>query len=104
MGRCHNSVGRRLSSGRGYVLKPRETCGKGRIMRKRLLAAVALWSGIVFCAAPSGHAQNAPAADSGESAFVPEDWSLHAQSTFIEQGNLRFHSPYRGTNSLDPAP
>jgi hypothetical protein len=36
--------------------------------------------------------------------FVPEDWSLHAQTTFIEQGDLRFHSPYRGANSLDPAP
>ena len=36
--------------------------------------------------------------------FTPEDWSLHAQTTFIEQGNLRFHSPYRGPNSLDPAP
>jgi len=35
---------------------------------------------------------------------TPEDWSLHAQTTFIEQGNLRFHSPYRGPNSLDPAP
>ncbi|HLI19656.1 MAG TPA: carbohydrate porin [Stellaceae bacterium] len=42
----------------------------------------------------------------GESAgaVTPEDWSFHAQTTFIEQGNLRFHSPYRGQNSLDPAP
>lgn len=36
--------------------------------------------------------------------FTPEDWSFHAQTTFIWQGNLRFHSPYRGPNSLDPAP
>lgn len=39
-----------------------------------------------------------------EGNVAPEDWSVHAQSTFIEQGNLRFHSPYRGQNSLDPAP
>jgi high affinity Mn2+ porin len=39
-----------------------------------------------------------------EASFAPKDWSFHAQSTFIEQGNLRFHSPYRGPNSLDPAP
>lgn len=45
-----------------------------------------------------------PAADSNDAPFAPEDWSLHAQTTFIEQGNLRFHSPYRGPNSLDPAP
>ncbi len=45
------------------------------------------------------------AAENGETETVaPEDWSLHAQTTFIEQGNLRFHSPYRGPNSLDPAP
>ena len=37
-------------------------------------------------------------------ASATEDWSLHGQTTFIEQGNLRFHSPYRGPNSLDPAP
>ncbi len=36
--------------------------------------------------------------------FEPEDWSLHAQTTFIEQTNLRFHSLYRGQNSLDQAP
>ncbi len=43
-------------------------------------------------------------ADDGDAPLVPEDWSIHAQTTFIEQGNLRFTSPYRGTNSLDPAP
>jgi high affinity Mn2+ porin len=39
-----------------------------------------------------------------EAPVAPEDWSFHAQTTFVEQGNLRFHSPYRGPNSLDPAP
>jgi high affinity Mn2+ porin len=36
--------------------------------------------------------------------FASEDWSLHVQTTFIEQMNLRFHSSYRGSNSLDQAP
>ena len=52
---------------------------------------------------PPNAGSNDATADSNDN-FTPEDWSLHAQSTFIGQGNLRFHSPYRGTNSLDPAP
>lgn len=30
------------------------------------------------------------------------DWSVHLQGTGIYQGTLRFNSPYRGPNSLDP--
>ncbi len=30
----------------------------------------------------------------------PESWNVHWQSTFIEQGYARFHSPYEGANSL----
>jgi high affinity Mn2+ porin len=70
-----------------------------------MLALAPLWP------SPSTlHAQSASApaaadqAGSDEAGFTPEDWSVHAQSTFTEQGNLRFHSPYRGPNSLDPAP
>ena len=29
-----------------------------------------------------------------------EDWSVHGQSTFVEQGYFNFNSPYQGTNSL----
>jgi high affinity Mn2+ porin len=29
-----------------------------------------------------------------------DDWNVHWQSTFIEQGYLAFHSPYQGPNSL----
>lgn len=29
-----------------------------------------------------------------------EDWNVHWQSTFIEQGYFSFHSPYQGPNSL----
>src|SRR5579863_4953879 len=32
-----------------------------------------------------------------------EDWSLHGQTTFVEQYHPAFKSPYRGRNSLDPA-
>jgi high affinity Mn2+ porin len=31
-----------------------------------------------------------------------ELWSVHGQSTVVEQGTLSFRSPYRGDNSLDP--
>jgi high affinity Mn2+ porin len=43
-------------------------------------------------------AVGAPAPSSPAQAFA-----VHGQSTFIQQGNLAFHSPYRGPNSLDPA-
>ena len=29
-------------------------------------------------------------------------WVLPVQSTLVDQGTLRFHSPFRGPNSLDP--
>ena len=69
---------------------------------------MAPWAALVALLAMPAFAQEAaPASDqasSDQTAFTPEDWSLHAQSTFIEQGYMRFHSPYRGPNSLDPAP
>jgi high affinity Mn2+ porin len=34
---------------------------------------------------------------------APETWAIHGQATFVDQGNAAFRSPYRGTNSLDPA-
>lgn len=33
-----------------------------------------------------------------------QGWIVRGQSTFIPQGHPRFHSPYRGPNSLIPAP
>lgn len=33
---------------------------------------------------------------------APEDWSLHAQMTFVEQYHPAFHAPYSGPNSLGP--
>jgi high affinity Mn2+ porin len=43
----------------------------------------------------------APAA-AGDDA-TPQRWALHAQATFTAQYHPAFTSPYRGTNSLDPA-
>ena len=37
-----------------------------------------------------------------DSGAAPEDWSLHAQTTFTDQYHPAFRSPYRGKNSLDP--
>ena len=53
------------------------------------------------------HAQQAPlnlsipqtTANTGQA----EDWSVHAQYTFIGQGYPRFRSPYEGPNSLPGA-
>ncbi|SIO14749.1 high affinity Mn2+ porin [Bradyrhizobium erythrophlei] len=40
----------------------------------------------------------------GQSAFPqPNDWNVHAQTTFLPQGYASFRAPYTGTNSL-PGP
>ena len=52
----------------------------------------------VFAAALFCSCGCAPAAQAGES----EDWSLHGQTTFVDQYHPAFRSPYRGHNSLDP--
>ena len=58
-------------------------------MALTLRAGVAL----LICSATPAIAQDMQA---------PEDWALHAQSTFVVQYHPAFHSPYRGPNSLDP--
>jgi high affinity Mn2+ porin len=35
-------------------------------------------------------------------AEAAQTWAVHGQATFVDQGTLAFHSPYRGPNSLDP--
>jgi high affinity Mn2+ porin len=35
--------------------------------------------------------------------LASENWNIHGQTTFIEQGYPAFHSPYQGTNSLTGA-
>jgi high affinity Mn2+ porin len=37
-----------------------------------------------------------------ESSSVDEDYAIHGQIVFVDQYHPAFHSPYRGTNSLDP--
>ncbi len=68
----------------------------------RRAALCALFS--LFAQIPLG-AQNAPPATSPESAPVAgvekdSSWSLHAQSTWIDQGHPSFTSPYEGPNSF----
>lgn len=43
-----------------------------------------------------------PALADDDSDAKDQDWAIHAQSTFVLQGNAPFHSPYQGPNSLDP--
>jgi high affinity Mn2+ porin len=50
-------------------------------------------------------AQNAVASQGGDALIDPvqdETWSLHGQTTFVEQYHPGFRSPFRGPNSLDP--
>jgi high affinity Mn2+ porin len=44
-----------------------------------------------------------PPAEAATPSSPAQAFAVHGQSTFIQQGNLAFHSPYRGPNSLDPA-
>lgn len=60
------------------------------------IAAAALCAALAL--APVARAQDA--APAPETPPVIEDWSLHAQSTVIYQGDFGFHSPYQGPNSL----
>ncbi len=59
------------------------------------LGVAALLSAALVCDDPA-------LADGTDAAASDEDFSLHAQATFVEQYHPAFHSPYRGTNSLDP--
>jgi high affinity Mn2+ porin len=63
-----------------------------------------LWLAVILAliGVPAGaHAQTAAAGF--DSPAVEQHWAVHGQTTVVEQGNLSFRSPYRGTNSLDPA-
>lgn len=43
------------------------------------------------------------AAQATPAAAVPQDWAIHAQSTYVQQYQPAFHSPYQGPQSLSPA-
>ena len=65
--------------------------------------AIAL-SLLVLPATP--HAQEPawfPTLASRQATLEDRGWLLHGQATFVEQGHPSFRSPYRGTNSLQPA-
>ena len=51
---------------------------------------------------PSAPAQVSAGNVKSDDEDAPPRWVLQAQSTFVDQGTLRFTSPYRGPNSLDP--
>ena len=67
-----------------------------------VLPAAALAQAIPATGLPN--LETAKAADQAD-AMPPrvQRWAIHGQTTLVEQGNLRFRSPYRGANSLDPA-
>jgi len=67
------------------------------------LCALALLPGVARAQATgSSTPANSPG---GEIAAAPATQyaAIHAQFTFVVQAHPRFHSPYRGANSLDPA-
>jgi high affinity Mn2+ porin len=61
--------------------------------RGRAIAALAVASAALAAGSPA----------SGQEADARQSWAVHGQATIVEQGNLAFHSPYQGTNSLQPA-
>ncbi len=61
-----------------------------RARRRRMETELAVAAALVAFSAPLQAEQ-------------PETWSLHWQTTFVEQYHPAFRSPYRGDNSLDPA-
>ena len=60
-----------------------------------------LGSPVAARTATSGDAPAAPAP--ADQPARPEDWAVHGQFTFVNQGDLAFRSPYSGPNSLAPA-
>ena len=52
--------------------------------------------GALACAPLAVWADDTPANADSE----PQDFAVHAQATVVDQGNLAFHSPYSGANSL----
>jgi high affinity Mn2+ porin len=70
-----------------------------KALRGLLVALAGAWA-----SSASGQTVGDPAAaDKTTPEQAAQTWAIHGQTTFIEQGNLAFHSPYRGLNSLDPA-
>ena len=59
------------------------------------------FSGAIASAAALAAAP-AVAQDAAQPAPAPQDWALHAQTTFVTQGVFGFPSPYEGPNSLVP--
>lgn len=58
-------------------------------------AGLALWLSLLLAPVMSRAA---------EPQAAPQSYAVHGQMTFEDQATLAFHSPYRGANSLDPAP
>ena len=44
----------------------------------------------------------AASASADTDTLTPETWALYGQATFVDQYHPAYHSPYRGSNSLDP--
>jgi high affinity Mn2+ porin len=61
------------------------------------IVALFLWG--VLQPVHADEASGVPAADA-----APDWYTIHAQATNVTQYHPRFHSPFRGKNSMDPAP
>jgi len=54
-------------------------------------------------AAPTPQPRGTPVTPEQAEQVTPETWAIHGQSTFTEQFQPAFHSPYQGPQSLSPA-
>jgi high affinity Mn2+ porin len=89
-------AGRKNSAISGGSSRRRDLASRGVMKRVLvLLLAIAAVAPATRARAENG-AETAPAA--------PEDWSVHGQTTVVEQGYPHFHAPFVGPNSLDPGP
>lgn len=58
----------------------------------------------ISCPAPASAQATPPSSADSQQGSDAQDqsYAFHAQETFVVQGNTTFHSPYQGTNSLNP--
>src|SRR5579863_1870793 len=78
------------------IEKLRAESRRGNMLLRIAALALACASPAVLCLV------GAAAAKADDADASPETWSLHGQITVVDQYHPGFHSPYRGTNSLDP--
>ncbi len=85
--------------GLGADLTPK---GWTRLRDTTAAAAALMFALSLGDAAALAQAPAAPAAPAAADDGASDLWVIQGQATYVDQGTLRFHSPYAGPNSLNP--